>query len=85
MSLEHEKPYKVAIGSILGFGLIITLGVVLGEIITSFIPVSLITTISGIIFILLGLIGIKELKPRVSRFKAGKREGYGIRNPGPDP
>ncbi|MFO8017339.1 MAG: TMEM165/GDT1 family protein [Promethearchaeia archaeon] len=76
LSLEYKKSFKVAVGSILGFGLIITLGILLGEIITSFIPLSLITTISGILFLLLGLIGIKDLKTLYQEY-IGKKQKVG--------
>jgi len=48
ISLEHEKKYKVGIGATLGFAAIVTLGVFFGTIITNYIPLNLISLISGI-------------------------------------
>lgn len=62
LSLEHDKSYKVAIGSILGFITIVTLGIVLGSIINQFIPIKLISIISGIVFILIGVLETRTLK-----------------------
>jgi len=64
LSLEHKKPYKVGIGATFGFAVIITIGVFFGIIITNLIPLFIITIISGIIFINIGIIetrGLKEL------------------------
>jgi putative Ca2+/H+ antiporter (TMEM165/GDT1 family) len=62
LSLEHEKSYKVGIGATLGFAIIVSLGVFFGAVITKFIPISIITIISGVVFILIGLIGISGIK-----------------------
>ena len=56
LALEHEKSYKVGIGATLGFALIVTLGVFVGEVITAFIPLSVISFISGIVFIVIGIL-----------------------------
>ena len=72
LSLEHKQSYKVAIGAILGFALIVTLGIIVGEIVTSLIPISLITKVSGIIFIILGVIGIKDLKKLYQEYRSQK-------------
>jgi len=58
LTLEQEKSYKVGIGATLGFAVIVTIGVLFGSIITNYVPISLISIISGIIFILLGIIDI---------------------------
>lgn len=62
LALEHEKSYKVGIGATLGFALIVTLGVFVGEVITAYIPLSLISVISGIVFIVIGVLEARKLK-----------------------
>ncbi len=62
LCLEHKKSYKVGIGATLGFAVIISLGVFLGTIITEFIPVYFVAVVGGIVFIVLGLVELKNLK-----------------------
>jgi len=62
LSLEQEKPYKVGIGATIGFAVIVSLGVFIGAVITKFIPLSIINIISGIVFIVVGLLGIPGIK-----------------------
>ena len=62
ISIEHEKSYKVAIGAMIGFATIVTLAIILGNFIQMFIPISFIAIISGIIFIVIGFIEIRDLK-----------------------
>jgi putative Ca2+/H+ antiporter (TMEM165/GDT1 family) len=62
LSLEYKKSYKIGIGATIGFGLIVTIGLLFGTIITEFFPISLITLISGIVFILIGCIEIISLR-----------------------
>ena len=62
ISLEHKKKYKVGIGATLGFAAIVTLGVFFGMIITQFIPLFIITIISGIVFIIIGILESRDLK-----------------------
>jgi len=62
LSLEQEKPYKVGIGATIGFAVIVTLGVFIGAVITKFIPLSIINIVSGIVFIVVGLLGIPGIK-----------------------
>ena len=62
LSLEQEKPYKVGIGATLGFAAIVSLGVFIGAVLTKFIPLSVINIISGIVFIVIGLLGIPGIK-----------------------
>ena len=72
LSLEHEKSYKVAIGAMLGFAVIVSLGVFLGAIITTYVPISLIQVISGVVFILIGVFEMRDLK---EVYRQRKREG----------
>jgi len=62
LSLEQEKPYKVGIGATVGFAVIVSLGVFIGAVLTQFIPLSVINIISGIVFIVIGLLGIPGIK-----------------------
>ena len=62
LSLEHKKSYGVGIGATLGFCVIVTLGVFFGAIITNFIPISLISIVSGIVFIIIGVLDARHLK-----------------------
>ena len=62
LSLEQEKPYKIGIGATIGFAAIVSLGVFIGAVITKYIPLSVINIISGIVFIVIGLLGIPGIK-----------------------
>ncbi|MFX0186121.1 MAG: TMEM165/GDT1 family protein [Candidatus Hodarchaeota archaeon] len=62
LALEHEKSYKVGIGATLGFAVIVTIGVFFGMLATSFIPLFIVVIISGIIFIIIGLLDARHLK-----------------------
>jgi putative Ca2+/H+ antiporter (TMEM165/GDT1 family) len=73
ISLEHEKKYKVGIGATLGFGAIVTLGVVLGAVITNYIPINFISLFSGIVFVLIGIIDARNLKPLYVQYKELKK------------
>ena len=79
ISLEHEKKYKVGIGATLGFGAIVTLGVVFGTVITNLIPLNLISFISGIVFVLIGVLDARNLKPLYEQHYKSK-EGEAIEN-----
>jgi len=75
LALEHEKSYKVGIGATLGFAVIVTLGVIFGAIITNFVPISLVSIISGIVFILIGILEARNLKELYLERKNIKSEG----------
>jgi len=62
LSLEYQKSYKIGIGATIGFGVIVSIGLLLGSVITSLFPISLITIISGIVFIIIG--GLETLNLR---------------------
>jgi len=67
-----KKPYKIGIGASLGFAAIITIGVLFGNLITSLIPVSIIAFISGLLFIIIGILEIKDLKTQYNQMKYPK-------------
>ncbi|TFG14251.1 MAG: TMEM165/GDT1 family protein [Promethearchaeota archaeon] len=62
LSLEHQKPDKVGLGATLGFAVIVTIGVFFGMIVTRFVPISIIAIISGIVFIVIGILESRGLK-----------------------
>ena len=62
LALEYKKFYKVGIGATLGFAVIVTIGILFGSIITEFIPLNLISLISGLIFIAIGLFELRNIK-----------------------
>ena len=62
LALEYPKFYKVGIGASIGFTVIVTFGVFFGTLITAFVPVFIISIISGIIFIVIGLLESRNLK-----------------------
>jgi len=62
LALEYKKFYKVGIGVTVGFAAIVTIGVLFGTIITTIIPVSIISFVSGIVFIIIGIIEALSLK-----------------------
>jgi len=62
LALEYKKFYKVGIGATLGFAAIVTIGILFGSIITEFVPLNLISLISGLIFIAIGLFELRNIK-----------------------
>ncbi len=62
LTLEHEKSYKVGVGATLGFALIVTLGVIIGMFISQVVDLSIITLLSGILFTVIGLLGLPKIK-----------------------
>ena len=62
LALEYKKFYKVGIGATLGFAVIVTIGILFGSLITKFVPLGLISLISGLLFIAIGLIELRNIK-----------------------
>jgi len=62
LALEYKKFYKVGIGVTIGFVILVTIGVFFGAVITRFIPLFLISIVSGIVFLLIGLLEALNLK-----------------------
>ena len=62
LALEYKKFYKVGIGATLGFAVIVTIGILFGSLITEFIPLGFISLISGLLFIVIGLIELRNIK-----------------------
>lgn len=62
LALEHNKFYKVGIGVTLGFLVLVTIGVFFGTVITKFVPIFVISIVSGVVFIIIGVIEASNLK-----------------------
>ncbi|MFW9828613.1 MAG: TMEM165/GDT1 family protein [Candidatus Thorarchaeota archaeon] len=62
LALEYKKFYKVGIGVTIGFVILVTIGVFFGTVITRFVPIFLISIISGIVFIIIGVLEARNLK-----------------------
>ena len=62
LALEYKKFYKVGIGATLGFAVIVTIGILFGTLITEFVPLNIISLISGILFITIGLFELRGIK-----------------------
>jgi len=62
LALEYKKFFKVGIGATLGFAVIVTIGILFGSLITEFVPLSLISLISGLLFIAIGLFELRDIK-----------------------
>ncbi len=75
LSLEYEKSYKIGLGATLGFAVIVTLGVFIGDVITIFIPIFIIFIISGIVFIIIGLLEAQDLKNLYNEHKNKENQG----------
>ncbi len=62
LALRFKESWKVGLGATFGFATIITLGVTVGVIIEDFVPLTIVSYISGVIFLLLGIWGIVGLR-----------------------
>ncbi|NVM36203.1 MAG: TMEM165/GDT1 family protein [Candidatus Lokiarchaeota archaeon] len=62
LALEYKKFYKVGIGVTIGFALLVTIGVFFGVVITQFVPIFIISIISGVVFIIIGILEARTLK-----------------------
>ncbi len=62
LALRFKESWKVGLGATLGFATIITVGVTIGVIIEDFVPLTIVSYISGVIFLLLGIWGIFGLR-----------------------
>jgi len=72
LALKHKKSYKVGFGASLGFAVIVTIGIIFGTIITTIVPISLISIISGIVFVIIGLLEARTLKKLYLERKASQ-------------
>ena len=77
LALEYKKFYKLGIGVTIGFALLVTIGVFFGVVITQFVPLFLISIVSGIIFIIIGLLEARALK---KLYLERKKEDVNISN-----
>lgn len=76
LALEYEKSYKVGIGVTIGFALIVTIGVFFGAILTAIIPLNVISIISGIVFVIIGVLEARTLKKLYHEHKNKKTAQY---------
>ncbi|MBN1216453.1 MAG: TMEM165/GDT1 family protein [Candidatus Lokiarchaeota archaeon] len=74
LSLEHKKSYKIGIGASLGFAFILSLSLIFGTLITQYVPIFIISIISGIVFIIIGLFETKSLKSIYMEKRKEKKE-----------
>ncbi|MFX0034823.1 MAG: TMEM165/GDT1 family protein [Candidatus Hermodarchaeota archaeon] len=72
LALEYKKFYKVGIGVTIGFAFLVTIGVFFGTVITQFVPLFIISIVSGIVFILIGVLEARNLKKFYLEHKKGK-------------
>lgn len=72
LALEYKKFYKVGIGVTIGFALLVSIGVFFGTVITQFVPLFVISIVSGIIFIVIGFLEARNLKKLYLERKASK-------------
>lgn len=56
LSAESKKPISVFLGAIIAFGIITLLGAFFGNVITKFVPESIIEKIAAIAFIVIGIL-----------------------------
>jgi putative Ca2+/H+ antiporter (TMEM165/GDT1 family) len=77
LALEYSKFYNVGIGVSLGFAAIVIFGVFFGTLITTFVPVLIISIISGIIFIIIGLLESRNLK---TLYNENKQRRFEVQN-----
>ncbi|MFX0104281.1 MAG: TMEM165/GDT1 family protein [Candidatus Hodarchaeota archaeon] len=72
LALEYKKFYKVGIGVTIGFALLVSIGVFFGTVITQFIPLFVISIVSGIVFIIIGILEARNLKKLYLEKKQGE-------------
>ncbi len=82
LALEYKKFYKVGIGATLGFAVIVTIGILFGSLITEFVPLALISVISGLLFIAIGLFELRNIKSLYLNERSIKSDGKNMQNNG---
>jgi putative Ca2+/H+ antiporter (TMEM165/GDT1 family) len=80
LTLEYEKSYKVGIGATIGFALIVSIGVFLGTIITQFIDLSIIAFLSGILFIIMGVLEVPKIRKLYQERKCDENNNLNFPN-----
>jgi putative Ca2+/H+ antiporter (TMEM165/GDT1 family) len=75
----EEEPFKIGIGASIGFAVIITIGIIFGSLITQFIPISIIAVVSGIVFIIIGILESRKLKELYQeRYQSNERNDESV-------
>ena len=75
LALDYKKFYKVGIGATVAFALLVTMGVFFGAVITNFIPLFIISIVSGLVFIIIGILETRDLKELYLNHKLKKQGG----------
>ena len=75
LALEYKKFYKVGVGATAAFALLVTIGVFFGVVITNFIPLFIISIVSGLVFIIIGLFETRDIKELYLNHKLKKQGG----------
>jgi len=75
LALEYKKFYKVGVGATAAFALLVTIGVFFGAVITNFIPLFIISIVSGLVFIIIGLFETRDIKELYLNHKLKKQGG----------
>ncbi|MHA1375230.1 MAG: TMEM165/GDT1 family protein [Promethearchaeota archaeon] len=75
LALDYKKFYKVGIGATVAFALLVTIGVFFGAVITKFIPLFIISIVSGLVFIIIGIFETRDLKELYLNHKLKKQGG----------
>ncbi len=73
LALDYKKFYKVGIGATVAFALLVTMGVFFGAVITNFIPLFIISIVSGLVFIIIGILETRDLKELYLNHKLKKQ------------
>ena len=75
LALEYKKFYKVGVGATAAFALLVAIGVFFGAVITNFIPLFIISIVSGLVFIIIGLFETRDIKELYLNHKLKKQGG----------
>jgi len=75
LSARYKLRAPIFLGAMAAFAIVCTLGVAIGEALLSVLPVWLLSKISGIVFLALGLLMLKELKKEEASSMIGQRRG----------
>ncbi len=77
LSTRNYKPKLLALGAIAGFLVIVGIGGVIATVLSEFIPLNIISLISGIVFVILGI--YQGISMTIEHIKQ-KRNGYCVEN-----
>jgi putative Ca2+/H+ antiporter (TMEM165/GDT1 family) len=75
LSARYKLRAPIFLGAMAAFSIVCTLGVAIGEALLSVLPVWLLSKISGIVFMALGLLTLRGLEKEGERSMIGQRRG----------